>query len=259
MALVKEIVAKLSKFKGQATTALILGSGWNQVIETMEREKTWDFEKVFKVKAGVTGHKGQLILAKVNDLLVWIMAGRFHTYEGYSSEEVTRPLQALAKLGVKNLVLTSAAGGLNQKFKVGDIVILSDILALFCLSSLQGDLFQDLSQPFDPKLRQLALDFCRQQHIPHQKQGVYAYVRGPHYESFADKKALAKLGADCVGMSTVPETIMANHLGMRVLGLSCITNLALVKHSHQEVIANAQRQSQRMTTLLQSLIGKIDK
>jgi len=206
------------------------------------------------VKSGVTGHQGKLILGTIGDNPIWIMAGRFHTYEGYSPEMVTRPIQLLSKLGVKKVILTSASGGLNNNLKVGDIVILSDILALFCISPLKGEKFQDLAQPFSKNLIKKAQNICSKEKIPHQKKGVYAYVRGPHFESFADKKALKILGADCVGMSTVPETIMANHLGVQVLGLSCITNLAFVKHSHLEVMAEAKKQQSNMVKLLTSLI-----
>lgn len=236
---------------------MILGSGWNEVIKEVEVGQEWDYSSVFGSAAGVAGHAGKLILGKLEEKPVWIMAGRFHTYEGYSTEEVTRPIQAFAKLGVKNLIITSAAGGLNSSYLVGDIVILSDILALFCQSPLTGATFQDLSQPFDSALRENVIEICDSEGIPFQSQGVYAYVRGPHYESFADKKALQSLGADCVGMSTVPETIMANHLGLKVLGLSCITNLAFVKHSHQEVVAAAEAVKGNMTRLLKGITLQI--
>lgn len=250
------IAKRIIEDKNKSDTLLILGSGWNHFIKSLTIVKKFSFQSVFGVGAGVPGHEGELILGKINQKMVWVMAGRFHTYEGYTSQEVTRPLQALVKLGVKQVIVTSASGGLNKNFKVGQIVILSDILALFCQSPLTGSAFQDLSKPFADKWRKKAIEICQRKKIPCQAKGVYAYVRGPHYESFADKTALQKLGADCVGMSSVPETIMANFLGVKVLGLSCITNLAFVKHSHQDVVAAAESVSKNMVWLLSALIGQ---
>jgi len=251
---VRQIIQNLQPCNNQSHTVMILGSGWNEVINDMEIEQRFGFGEIFGADAGVIGHKGELILGRLSDQLVWIMAGRFHTYEGYSSEEVTRPIQAFAKLGVTQVIPTSASGGLNGEYQVGDIVVLSDIMTLFCQSPILGANFVDLSKPFDLDLRQKAIKVCQQNEIEF-REGVYAYMRGPHYESFADKRALAELGADCVGMSTVPETIMANSLGLKVLGLSCVTNLAFVKHDHKEVIANAKAQSEQMKMLLSGIIA----
>ncbi|NMC35803.1 purine-nucleoside phosphorylase [Candidatus Beckwithbacteria bacterium] len=253
---VDEIIAKLQAYQDKAHVLMVLGSGWNSVVEGMKVEKQFDFARVFGEGAGVLGHKGALLLGKLNNRSVWIMAGRFHTYEGYSSEEVTRPLQALAKLGIKMVVLTSAVGGLNKNYQVGDIIVLKDILTLFCQSPLTGSNFQDLSQAFDKNLQDIACNVCQKFNIAYHR-GVYTYYKGPNFESFADKIALEKLGADAAGMSTVPETIMANHLGIKVLGLSCVTNLAFVKHNHQEVLANAQAQSEKMRKLLEGIIKEI--
>ncbi len=251
---VEQIIHNLHSFDDRSETLMILGSGWNDVVQDMEVEKRFGFDEMFGKGSGVAGHKGELILGRLTGKPVWIMAGRFHTYEGYTSEEVTRPIQAFAQLGVKQVVITSASGGLNGEYQVGDIVILDDILTLFCQSPIQGAHFVDLSQPFDTELKNRAIEVNKQYSIRYQ-QGIYAYVRGPHYESFADKRALAELGADCVGMSTVPETIMANSLGLQVLGLSCVTNLAFVKHDHTDVVTNAQAQSEKMKKLLNGIIS----
>jgi len=248
-----QIVEKLVNYKNKSDTLMVLGSGWNEVINDMDIVQQFDFGEIFGVKASVSGHRGTLILGSLSNKLIWVMAGRFHTYEGYSSEEVTRPIQALVQMGVKNLILTSASGGLNGKYKVGDIVIITDILTIFCQSPILGAEFVDLSQPFNPDLRAKAIKVCQQNKISWQE-GIYGYARGPHYESFADKKALAHLGADCVGMSTVPETIMANNLGLNVLGLSCVTNLSFVKHNHKDVISNAQAKGKQMVCLLTGII-----
>ncbi|NMB57303.1 purine-nucleoside phosphorylase [Candidatus Beckwithbacteria bacterium] len=250
---VEQIIKNLSSFQDKIQTLLVLGSGWNKVIENMAIEKTFIFEKIFGAGAGVLGHRGELFLTKMGQKYFWIMAGRFHTYEGFSSEEVTRPIQAFAKLGVKNVILTSASGALNERYKVGDIVVLSDVLTLLCQSPLNGASFQDMSAPFDKDLRKIAVKICQSNQIEYQE-GIYVYCKGPHFESFADKKALKILGADCVGMSTVPETIMANFLGLKVLGLSCVTNLAFVKHDHQEVLANAKKEGNDMKLLLTQIL-----
>jgi purine-nucleoside phosphorylase len=245
-----------SKLKKTPSTALVLGSGWNRVVEDVDVLQKLKFEDVFGVEAGVAGHKGELILGEAGDKYVLFICGRFHTYECYSSYEVTLPIRVFARLGIKNLVITSAAGGLNPKYKVGDIVVLEDMITLLSQSPLTGSQFQDLSSPFDPELKKAALNICQSQKIPHQK-GVYMYLRGPHYETFADKKACLNMGADVVGMSTVPETIMANRLGVKVLGLSCVTNLAFVKHSHTDVIKAAENVSTSMVKLLQGIIKNI--
>lgn len=254
---VEKIASKLKSYKNKADSLLILGSGWNRVVEKMKVERQWDFEDVFGVSSGVKGHKGELILGKIGNKLIWIMAGRLHRYEGYESEKVTRPIQAFSNLGVKNLILTSAAGGLNTAYKVSDIVVLSDLITIFCESPLKGDKFQDLSSPFDKSLRKKANLVCKKEKISSQSKGVYIYLHGPHYETFSDKKALRILGADCVGMSMVPEAIMANYLRLNVLGLSCITNLAFVEHSHKEVLTESKKKNKDMSKLLLGVLGRL--
>ena len=258
----KEIVKFLHSFLQSKNipiphTAMVLGSGWNRVVEELEITEKLSFKEVFGVSAAVPGHKGELCIFQQGLTLlagsVLAMAGRYHAYEGYTPYEATLPVRVFAKLGVKNLILTSAAGGLNPSYKVGDLIVLKDIISLFLHSPLTGPQFQDLSEPFDPGLRKKALAFYQKEKIPY-NEGVYMYLRGPHYESFADKKACRILGADVVGMSTVPETIMAAKLGMRVLGLSCVTNLAFVKHSHAEVVENANKVSSNMVKLLKQLV-----
>lgn len=242
-----------NKIKSYPSTALILGSGWNKIIDKARIEYEFDFDTVFGVRAGVSGHLGKIIIGSLDNKRALFMAGRFHTYEGYSSFEVTLPIRVFAKLGINNLVLTAACGGLNEKYKVGDLVILNDILTVFLQSPLSSGQFQDLSNPFDKDLQKIALSVCQKEKINYQ-QGVYAYFKGPHYESFSDKKAIRMLGADVVGMSICPEVIMANYLGLKVLGLSCVTNLAFVKHSHKEVVSAAEKVSGKMVKLLVGVI-----
>jgi purine-nucleoside phosphorylase len=236
--------------------ALILGTGWNEVVDHLKVDRKVSFEKYFGRKAGVQGHRGQVVFGTISGKRVLCFAGRFHTYEGYSSFDATLPVRKAKEEGADTIILTSASGALNKDYKVGDIVVLTDTLNLLLQSPLQSGQFQDLSNMFDIKMREKAIAVCKKEKIP-LRQGVYAYVRGPHFESFADKKALAVLGADVVGMSTAPEAIMARQLGMKVLGLSCVTNLAFVKHSHEEVLSSSKRASADMVRLLEKLIKNL--
>lgn len=240
------------------STMLILGSGWNALQDHLEVEKVLGFEEVFGVKASVPGHEGKLIigaLGKKDKKRIVAMVGRLHTYEGYTTEEVTRPLQVLQQLGVSQVVVTAACGALNERYQVGDFVIMNDVITAFCPSPLTGPRFTDLSQAFDARLHNTALQACISNQIPCHE-GIYCYVRGPHFETPADKMLYHHLGADVIGMSTVPETIMAQVLGVKVVGLGFVTNLAFVKHDHQEVLAAAHEGSQRMVRLLSDLIIK---
>jgi purine-nucleoside phosphorylase len=165
------------------------------------------------------------------------------------------PIRVFAQAGMKQVIVTAAAGAINEKYKVGDFVVLSDLLTLFLSvdNPLIGPTFTDMSQCFDEELRQRAIKACANNEIPFHE-GVYAYAHGPHFETPADKMALKFLGADVVGMSTVPETIMARSLGVKVLGLAYVTNLAFVKHEHKDVLAAAEKGSSRMVSLLKDLV-----
>lgn len=233
---------------------IVLGSGWNKVLDQAEIVKEIPYKDFLGVEATVPGHEGKLIIAKVNDREVAFMQGRLHTYEGYSSEEVTRPIQLFAQLGLKKMIVTAAAGGLNKEYQVGDFVINSDMMTSFCESPLIGAKFQDLSAAFDVEYQQRAIEICSKNHFPFH-QGVYAYTKGPHFETPVDKRLFAQLGADVIGMSTVPETIMARYLNIDVLGLAFVTNLAFVKHDHKDVLAAADRGSEQMVVLLSELIN----
>jgi purine-nucleoside phosphorylase len=213
------------------------------------------YEELFGVKTSVPGHTGELIIGTINKRRIACMSGRFHMYEGYSGFEATLPIRLFAKLGIKKLILTAACGALNEKFKVGDFIILSDVITLFLAldNPIKGAHFVDVSEVFDDHLRKNALQICSQEHI-HFHEGVYVYYHGPNYETPADKMALRILGADVCGMSTVPETLVARSLGIQVLGLAFVTNLAFVKHDHKEVVEQANKASGQMKILLSSLI-----
>jgi purine-nucleoside phosphorylase len=231
---------------------IVLGSGWSAILAECKVEVELGYDQLFGVAAGVPGHQGKLVIGKVGKQRLALMAGRFHTYEGYTTEEVTRPIQAFAQVGLKEVVITAAAGALNEKYHVGDFIFLSDMITAFCSSPLKGAQFQDLSEVFDLQWRHKAVSICATQEIP-VHEGVYVYTKGPHFETPADKMFFHHLGADVVGMSTVPETIMARWLKLKVLGLAYVTNLAFVTHDHKDVLAAAEQGSDRMVTLLKNL------
>lgn len=236
-------------------TLVILGSGWNRALERTEVEAKYSYLELFGNAASVPGHTGELIIGKIGKKRVAFMSGRYHLYEGYSGIEATEPIAQLANCGVKKLIVTSASGALNPDYEVGDFVVLSDLLTLLLKSNpLVGPKFVDMSQVFSPRLRQLALNSLNELKLSY-KEGVYAYVSGPHYETPTDKRALLVLGADCVGMSTVPEVLRARELGIEILGLSFITNLAFVKHNHKDVIAAAERSAEAMADLIQKIVN----
>lgn len=236
-----------------SSIGFILGTGWGKIIKDVKIEKEISYSKLFGKNTTVPGHQGKVIFAKLNGKKIIFLSGRFHTYEDYSPYEVTKTICYLHEQGVKKIIITSAVGALNPKFQVGDLVILSDLLTFFCPSPLIGPKFQDMSEPFSKKLIKLAENSIHQSKINYQK-GVYAFMKGPQFETYADKMALRALGADIVGSSTVHETIMAKHLGMEVLGLSLVTNLAFVKHSHEEVLKAAKNQEEKLYIFIKNLI-----
>ena len=240
----------------KAKIGLILGSGWNKVIDEVKILKSWPYQKLFNVKSTVPGHEGKLIYGTLAGKKVLILSGRFHIYEGHSASVATKPIRLLKKLGVETLITTAACGGLNPKYKVGDFVVLSDVITLLTPTPLNGANFQDMSAAYDSKLQQLATTAMARLKLPRQK-GVYIYYHGPQFETPSDKRALRLLGGDVVGMSTAPETIMANHLKMIGLGLVLVTNLAFVKHNHLDVLAAANRASVKMSQLLTTIVKKL--
>lgn len=238
------------------TTVIVLGSGWNKILDDMKVDVRISYEELFGVKTSVPGHSGELLIGSIGKKKIACMSGRFHMYEGFSGYDATAPIRLFAKLGVKNLILTAACGALNEKYKVGDFVILSDMITLFLAidNPIRGANFVDVSEVFDKELRAKAIQICAKHTIPFHE-GTYVYYHGPNYETPADKMALRFLGADVVGMSTVPETLVARSFGMNVLGLSFVTNLAFVKHNHKEVVAEANKASEKMKLLLSSIVS----
>jgi len=242
--------------KNLPKTALILGSGWNQVTDKVKIIKSWPYQQLFNIRSTVPGHDGKLIYGFLNHTPILILAGRFHIYEGHSSMAATAPIRLIKKLGIKNLITTSACGGLNPKYKVGDFVLLTDILTLFSPTPLVGAKFQNMSQVFDSQLQAKATKTLTNLKAPFQK-GVYVYYHGPQYETPADKMALHFLGADIVGMSTIPEVTMANWENIKVVSLAFVTNLAFVVHNHQEVLTESKKAASLMVKILTNLINQI--
>ena len=249
-------------------TAIILGSGLSSIVEKMDDKKVIPFSEIphFPV-ATVKEHAGELVYGHINYAPVLVMNGRAHYYEGYDMEQITFPIRVFYKLGVKNLILTNSAGGINLNYVPGDFMIINDHINLSGVSPLRGKnydefgpRFPDMTNVYDKKLINLMYDIAREIALPI-NEGVYAYLQGPNYETPAEIKMLRTLGADAVGMSTVPEAIIARHCGLRVLALSCITNMAAgisnYELSYEEVKENAEKVREQFFMVIQKLTASL--
>ena len=216
----------------------------------------------------VHGHSGNLVMGKLEGKPVIAMQGRFHFYEGYNMAEIAFPVRVMKRLGAKTIIISNAAGGMNRNFQRGDLMLISDHINLMGVNPLigpneekLGPRFPDMSQAYNQKLISLAETIALEDGIKLHK-GVYAGLTGPMLETPAEYRMLIKMGADAVGMSTVPEVIVANHMGMRVLGISCITDLAIggvVEKVHfQEILDAATRSEPIITHLVRKVIKNID-
>ena len=212
---------------------LILGSGLGVLADEIEEAVVIPYAKIphFPVST-VEGHAGRLVLGRLEGQAVVAMQGRFHLYEGYSLEEVTFPIRVMKRLGVETVLITNAAGGINESFQAGDLMLIRDHINFMFRNPLVGpndpelgDRFPDMTEAYDADLRRLAKKVAEKLGID-LKEGVYAAMLGPSYETPAEIRMLRTVGGDAVGMSTVPEVIVARHAGIRVLGLSCIANMA---------------------------------
>jgi purine-nucleoside phosphorylase len=241
--------------------AWVLGSGFQPLLDRFRIESELDAASIPGFpRPRVQGHSGRLLVTKVENLKVLIVSGRPHFYEGHSMEVVMFPIRLLAECGVQQLVLTNAAGGINTSYQPGDFMLISDHINLTGVNPLRGfpvqdgRCFLDLSDAYCQKLRAAFRAAAVAENIP-LHEGVYAGVSGPTYETPAEIRAFRSLGADAVGMSTVPEVLMARYCGMRVSALSCITNLAAgmtpVKLSHQEVLMAGRQNASNAARLLQ--------
>ncbi len=248
-----------------ADTGLILGSGLGGLVDAMEGRQVISYREIpnFPVPQ-VEGHEGNLVFGRIGTRKIAAMQGRFHYYEGFSMKEVAFPVFVMKLLGVENLIVTNACGGINRNFQPGDLMLLTDFINGVSDNPLRGanderfgPRFPDMTESFSHALISRAQKTAEELGLSYQK-GVYALFQGPYYETAAEIRAFAVKGADAIGMSTVPEVIAANYLGMQVLGIACITNMATgiaaEKHSHEEVLKVAQESSERLCTWLTRLL-----
>ncbi|MEY4811506.1 MAG: hypothetical protein RLZZ462_379 [Bacteroidota bacterium] len=257
-----------SKITTKANTAIILGSGLGNLSSVIEADFSIPYSEIpnFPVST-VEGHKGRLILGTLNGKKVWVMEGRFHFYEGYTAEQVVFPIRVLKLLGVENLLLSNAAGGVNKNYEVGDLMIIKDHISFFTTNPLLGKnepelgtRFPDMSEPyantFIEKAKQIAAANQIKVH-----EGVYVGVTGPTFETRAEYQLIKISGGDVVGMSTVQENIAAVHCGMKVFAMSVVTDLGIREDNnvitHEEVLAAANAAEPLLTLIFSALVKEI--
>jgi len=250
-----------SKTSLQPQVGVILGSGLGNVVDALEIETAIPYSEIPGAKAStVVGHQGRMILARVNQTPVVVMQGRIHFYEGHEMPEVMFLSRVIGRLGIRQLIVTNAAGGINTKFQAGDLMLISDHINLMGMNPLRGPnvdelgvRFPDMSEAYPASLREQAKEVARSlgQLV---QEGIYLALSGPSYETPAEIRAFRTLGADAVGMSTVPEVIAMSQMGIPVLGISCITNMAAgilnQKLTHQEVMETTARVQNDFTALV---------
>jgi purine-nucleoside phosphorylase len=257
-----------SKYEDSPKIGLILGSGLGVLADEIENPVKIPYNEIpnFPVST-VEGHAGQLVIGTLKEAKVIAMQGRFHFYEGYSLDKVTAPVRVMKELGVETLIVTNAAGGINESFEAGDLMLITDHINNMGTNPLIGPndanigvRFPDMSESYNRKLRDMAKNIANELNIKLQE-GVYVGNTGPSYETPAEVRALRTLGGDAVGMSTVPEVIIARHAGLNVLGISCISNMAAgildQPLSHDEVIETTDKVRVNFLKLVKSIVEKI--
>jgi len=257
-----------SKCDMQPEIGLVLGSGLGALGDKLEDACYIPYEEIpHFARSTAPGHKGRLVIGKLAGKTLLCMQGRFHFYEGYSMQQVTYPVRVMKTLGIGALILTNACGGLDPSFHPGELLVISDHINYMGANPLVGPneddfgpRFPDMTRVYTPELRTLAKSCAQEQGLT-LHEGVYISYSGPNYETPAEIRFFQKAGASVVGMSTVPEAIVANHCGMKLLALSCITNLASgildVPLSGEEVIVVANEASKRFTGLLEEIIKRM--
>ena len=248
--------------------AIVLGSGLGAFASELENPTAIPFSEIPHFpQSTVPGHSGRLVLGSIANVPVAVMQGRVHAYEGYSSEEVTFPIRVLGRLGIRSLILTNAAGGINPAFRQGQIVLLADHINFTGRNPIAGPnderfgpRFFDMSEPYSARLRTLAHEAAHAMSY-RLDEGVYISVLGPSFETPAEIRAFRTLGADLVGMSTVQETIAARQMGLEVLGISVVTNMAAGIQeeplSHEEVIETGREVESLVATMLKGIVPQI--
>lgn len=259
----KEYISK--KHTLNPTIGVVLGSGLGDFAEELADPIAIDYEDIPHFpQTTVEGHQGRLIIGKLGHQPVIMLQGRYHYYEGYTMQEVTFPIRVFRLLGVQTLITTNACGGLNPNFSPGDLMLITDHINFTGDNPLIGEnidelgpRFPDMSRAYDPDLQKQVLNAAHRLDIPLQ-QGVYVAISGPSYMTKAELKMLQTIGGDAVGMSTVPEVIVANHMKMKVIGLSCITDMAIPEEleplTHEEVIRVANETKPVFKKLLKEVI-----
>jgi purine-nucleoside phosphorylase len=258
-----ELIKRLTRLR--PTLAVVLGSGFQHAISKLRVESEIPYTKLPGFPPpGVPGHEGRLMIGRFGDAPVLVLCGRAHFYEGHSMEVVTFAIRVLAEWGIRDLLLTNAAGGINSRFRPGDFMCLTDHINLMGTNPLRGKLapgrerFVDLTCVYDVALTRLLRQSARRAGVG-MRSGVYLAVTGPTYETPAEIRAFARLGADAVGMSTVPEAMVARQCKLRVAGLSCITNLAAGRGnallSHADVLEAGERVKIAAAQIVETFVG----
>ena len=262
----KAIQEKLGDFRPE--WLLILGSGLGFMADTVENATAISYADIPHFPASTApGHAGRLVAGTLAGKKVLVMQGRFHIYEGYSAEQAAYPVRVAKLLGVHSMIVTNACGGINLDYKVGELMLISDFIRLAFHNPLTGpnipqfgERFCDMSKTFDPQYRALAQKVAEKHDFP-LHEGVYMYATGPQYETPAEIRAFRTLGADVVGMSTMPECIVANHAGLRILGVSLVTNMAAgildQPLSEKEVLDSAEAAKIPFSRLLLDFLAQV--
>lgn len=247
---------------------IVLGSGLGAFADDLEKPAAIRYDEIPGfARATVEGHAGKLVIGSAANIPIAAMQGRFHFYEGYSLEDVTFPIRVMKLLGVRTLILTNAAGSLNTELGPGSLMIISDHINLMGVNPLIGrnderfgPRFPDLTMTYDPSLQNMVIEEAKAIGID-MRRGVYAALTGPSYETPAEIHMVRTMGADAVGMSTVPEAIVARHMDLQVIGISCITNLAAGVSNrpvdHSQVIATGEQVREHFTELIKRVITKV--
>ncbi len=264
---IKETASYLqSRMQYMPKVGIVLGTGLGELATQITDRQEIPYQEIpnFPIST-VEGHSGKLIIGKLGNTKVFAMQGRFHFYEGYSMKEVTFPVRVMKELGIETLLLSNAAGGMNPDFKIGELMIIKDHINLFPEHPLRGKnydelgaRFPDMSKAYDPDLREKAKAIAAKNGIC-VKEGVYVGTQGPTFETLAEYKFFATIGGDAVGMSTIPEVIVAVHAGIKVFAMSIITDLGIegkvVEVSHEEVQRVANSVQPNMTKIMMELIN----
>ena len=248
------------------TVGIILGSGLGELGEKIEDAVIVPYSEIPGFpNSSLLGHAERLIIGKMGGVCVAAMQGRYHFYQGFTMKQVTLPVFVMKQLGAKALIVTNACGGINESFAPGDLMLITDHLNMTGLNPLIGEnddrlgpRFPDMTEPYSRRLIDHAQG-CADKLGIKLKRGVYAFFPGPCFETAAEIQAFKAMGADAVGMSTVPESVAARYLGMELLGISCITNMATgiskVKHSHEEVLATAEKSGVAFRSLVENILS----